>query len=59
MDILGYARVSTSHQKLTHQISELKNAGVREERIFTDMNCRAACWLMPPPACPLPHWYRR
>ncbi|ECC7843038.1 recombinase family protein, partial [Salmonella enterica] len=37
MALLGYARVSTSHQKLTHQISELKNAGVREDRIFTDM----------------------
>ncbi|MCE2004230.1 recombinase family protein [Enterobacter asburiae] len=37
MALLGYARVSTSHQKLTHQISELKNAGVWENRIFTDM----------------------
>lgn len=37
MALLGYARVSTSHQKPTHQISELKNAGVREDRIFTDM----------------------
>ena len=37
MALLGYARVSTSHQKLTVQIMELKNAGVREDRIFTDM----------------------
>ena len=37
MALLGYARVSTSHQKLTVQIIELKNAGVREDRIFTDM----------------------
>lgn len=28
MALLGYARVSTSHQKLTHQISELKNAAL-------------------------------
>ncbi|HDY4940619.1 TPA: recombinase family protein [Yersinia enterocolitica] len=37
MALLGYARVSTSHQKLTHQIAELKSIGVREDRIFTDM----------------------
>ncbi|GJL00251.1 DNA invertase [Klebsiella oxytoca] len=37
MALLGYARVSTSHQKLTAQISELKIAGVRDDRIFTDM----------------------
>ncbi|MEZ2454154.1 MULTISPECIES: recombinase family protein [Enterobacterales] len=37
MALLGYARVSTSHQKLTAQISELKSSGVREDRIFTDM----------------------
>lgn len=37
MALLGYARVSTSHQKLTMQISELKSAGVRDDRIFTDM----------------------
>ncbi len=37
MALLGYARVSTSHQKLTVQISELKVAGVRDDRIFTDM----------------------
>jgi len=37
MALLGYARVSTSHQKLTIQTMELKNAGVREDRIFTDM----------------------
>lgn len=33
MALLGYARVSTSHQKLTLQMAELK----REDRIFTDM----------------------
>ncbi|ECK6152962.1 recombinase family protein [Salmonella enterica] len=37
MALLGYARVSTSHQKLTVQIAELKSAGVRDDRIFTDM----------------------
>lgn len=37
MALLGYARVSSSHQKLTLQVAELKNAGVREDRIFTDM----------------------
>ncbi|WP_413154799.1 recombinase family protein [Bartonella sp. cb54] len=37
MALLGYARVSTNHQKLTLQIAELKKAGVREDRIFTDM----------------------
>lgn len=28
MALLGYARVSTSHQKLTMQISELKSAAL-------------------------------
>lgn len=37
MALLGYARVSTSHQKLTRQITELKSNGVREDRIFTDV----------------------
>ncbi len=37
MALLGYARVSTSHQKLTAQIMELKSSGVRDDRIFTDM----------------------
>jgi DNA invertase Pin-like site-specific DNA recombinase len=37
MALLGYARVSTSHQKLTLQVAELKNAGIREDRVFTDM----------------------
>lgn len=37
MALLGYARVSTNHQKLTLQISELKKSGVREDRIFTDI----------------------
>ncbi|WP_435896237.1 recombinase family protein (plasmid) [Bartonella heixiaziensis] len=37
MALLGYARVSTNQQKLALQIAELKNAGVREDRIFTDI----------------------
>lgn len=37
MALLGYARVSTSHQKLTTQISELKSAGVRDDRVFADI----------------------
>jgi DNA invertase Pin-like site-specific DNA recombinase len=32
MALLGYARVSTSHQKLTSQITELNTAGVRDDR---------------------------
>lgn len=34
MALLGYARVSTSHQKLTVQITELKSVGVRDDRIL-------------------------
>ncbi|UTO27665.1 recombinase family protein [Bartonella harrusi] len=37
MTLLGYARVSTHQQKLTLQINALKEVGVREDRIFTDM----------------------
>ncbi|AGF75401.1 recombinase family protein [Bartonella vinsonii] len=37
MALLGYARVSTNQQKLALQITELKKAGVREDRIFTDI----------------------
>ncbi len=37
MALLGYARVSTSHQKLTAQVTELKSVGVRDDRIFTDI----------------------
>ncbi|WP_332066262.1 recombinase family protein [Bartonella sp. CB189] len=37
MALLGYARVSTNQQKLTLQVLELRKAGVREDRIFTDM----------------------
>jgi DNA invertase Pin-like site-specific DNA recombinase len=37
MALLGYTRISTSHQKLTVQITELKSVGVRDDRIFTDM----------------------
>lgn len=36
MALLGYARVSTSHQKLTQQLTELKSVGIRDDRIFTD-----------------------
>ncbi len=36
MALLGYARVSTSQQKLDIQVSALKDHGVREDRIFTD-----------------------
>lgn len=37
MALLGYARVSTSHQKLTVQLTELKSVGIRDDRIFTDV----------------------
>ena len=33
---LGYARVSTSQQKLDIQLATLKQLGIREDRIFTD-----------------------
>jgi hypothetical protein len=36
MRLFGYARVSTSKQSLDLQITALKNAGVLENRIFTD-----------------------
>lgn len=36
MRLFGYARVSTSKQSLDIQITALKNAGVQENRIFTD-----------------------
>lgn len=36
MRLFGYARVSTSVQSLELQISALKDAGVKENRIFTD-----------------------
>lgn len=36
MRLFGYARVSTSKQSLDIQISALKNAGVQQDRIFTD-----------------------
>lgn len=37
MALLGYARVSTNQQKLDLQVSALIAVGVREDRIFTDM----------------------
>ncbi len=36
MRVFGYARVSTSQQSLDIQIKALKEAGVKESRIFTD-----------------------
>ncbi|HCT0247667.1 recombinase family protein [Salmonella enterica] len=36
MRLFGYARVSTSQQSLNIQIQALKDAGVKENRIFTD-----------------------
>lgn len=35
--LFGYARVSTSQQSLDLQINALKEAGVKENRIFTDV----------------------
>ncbi|EQC1082638.1 recombinase family protein [Enterobacter roggenkampii] len=37
MALLGYARVSTSHQKLTVQITKLKSLSARDYRFFTDI----------------------
>lgn len=37
MRLFGYARVSTSQQSLDIQIKALKEAGVKENRIFTDI----------------------
>lgn len=37
MRLFGYARVSTSQQSLDIQIKALKEAGVQESRIFTDI----------------------
>lgn len=36
MRLFGYARVSTSQQSLDVQVKALKEAGVKENRIFTD-----------------------
>jgi len=37
MRLFGYARVSTSQQSLDIQVNALKEAGVKESRIFTDI----------------------
>ena len=37
MRLFGYARVSTSQQSLDIQVKALKDAGVKESRIFTDI----------------------
>ena len=37
MRLFGYARVSTSQQSLDNQINALKEAGVKDNRIFTDI----------------------
>lgn len=37
MRLFGYARVSTSQQSLDIQIDSLKEAGVQQNRIFTDI----------------------
>lgn len=37
MRLFGYARVSTSQQSLDIQINALKDAGVQDNRIFTDV----------------------
>ncbi len=37
MRLFGYARVSTNQQSLDIQINSLKEAGVKENRIFTDI----------------------
>ena len=37
MRLFGYARVSTSQQSLDIQLKALKEAGVKESRIFTDI----------------------
>lgn len=38
MRLFGYARVSTSQQSLDIQVNALKDAGVKENRIFTDIS---------------------
>src|SRR3990167_2832108 len=37
MRLFGYARVSTNQQSLDIQVNALKEAGVKENRIFTDV----------------------
>ncbi|WP_133138077.1 recombinase family protein [Legionella rowbothamii] len=43
MRLFGYARVSTSQQSLDIQIKELKNAGVKSHRLFTDKATGSHC----------------
>ncbi|HCP5224772.1 TPA: recombinase family protein [Legionella pneumophila] len=43
MRLFGYARVSTSQQSLDIQINELKDAGVKSHRLFTDKATGSHC----------------
>ncbi|WP_028389324.1 recombinase family protein [Legionella fairfieldensis] len=43
MRLFGYARVSTSQQSLDIQIKELKDAGVKSHRLFTDKATGSHC----------------
>lgn len=43
MRLFGYARVSTSQQSLDIQINVLKEAGVKDHRIFTDKATGSHC----------------
>ncbi|KTC69784.1 transposase (resolvase, DNA invertase) [Legionella birminghamensis] len=43
MRLFGYARVSTNQQSLDIQIKELKDAGVKSHRLFTDKATGSHC----------------
>ncbi|KTD58961.1 transposase (resolvase, DNA invertase) [Legionella santicrucis] len=43
MRLFGYARVSTSQQSLDIQINDLKEAGVKSNRLFTDKATGSHC----------------
>lgn len=43
MQLFGYARVSISQQSLDIQIKELKDAGVKSHRLFTDKATGSHC----------------